>query len=789
MVARFAREGSEVSNAQVAVNRTAGRGRNAHGPALAFNFLPVKFTDASFDAGTQSYESPEQLAALRARLAKTHRVIRLRDQVVCVPVAPDAETVGEATRFDTRGPNLALTAYLLQAELTRVLTDRWRFSLRKFDPITFVSRRPNRDLMQKALKDRPIIEGLHVYPEYELDVRRSGPMGYPGIIVGLKTRYEISLPVSELIELGVRVVGQYVLTESDAVPERPFQDPIARRRLAGVVEAVAEDRLVLGTSNRRVEVPATQAWLESRRDSFLAVVEAATGASATSITDALEYQMFTLTGAEGRMARTQEIADGLIKLGPLTIANGIQATIGNPVKITGALNGKTHWRLPEPTYVFDLGGDKTHRFPDPGLNQFGPFDSEGFTPKTPRIAVVTPKQHQGAVEGFMSSFRNGVRGTTAFAQGFVRKYRLTDCTLVFTPFDGDACDAAAYRQACRDALASDEPLDLAIVITSADQERLTGNASPYLVAKSTFMSQGVPVQEIQVENINRQDIAHPLNTMALACYAKLGGTPYVVSVPRRPMAQELVLGIGSAHFRPSRMAPRERFVGITTVFNSDGNYLVSNVSREAPYEQYPQELFRALQTCIEEVKARNGWQPKDVIRLVFHVFKPLKGRETQAVKKLVAGLTKEYAGVEFAFLHVSERHPWMVFDCASNGVRHGRQTKGRFVAERGYAVRIGRSEVLVSVSGPRDLKLPLQGAPRPLLLKLHDESTFTDLDYLAGQVYRFTAMSWRRPYPSGQPVTILYSDLIAGLLGQLRQVTNWNSDLLSTKLLWSRWFL
>lgn len=489
------------------------------------------------------------------------------------------------------------------------------------------------------------------------------------------------------------------------------------------------------------------------------------------------------------MARTQEIADGLIKLGQLTIANGVQAAIGNPVEIAGPPDRKVHWRLSEPTYVFDFGGDKTHRFADPGLNEFGPFDSEGFTPKFPRIAVVAPKRYQGAVEGFMSSFRNGVRGAKAFSQGFVRKYRLTDCTLVFTTFDGDVCDAAAYRQACLNALAGDEPLDLAVVITSADQEHLTGNASPYLVAKSTFMSQGVPVQEFQVENIDRDDIAHPLNTMALACYAKLGGTPYVISVPRRPMAQELVFGIGSAHVRRNRMGPPDRFVGITTVFNSDGNYLVSNASREAPYEHYPQELLRALQVCIEEVKERNGWQPKDMIRLIFHVFKPLKDRETRAVKELVERLMKEYAGVEFAFLHVSDQHPWMVFDRCSSGVRQGRHVKGQFIPDRGHAVRIGRSELLVSVSGARDLKLPLQGAPRPLLLKLHDESTFTDLDYLAGQMYRFTAMSWRRPYPSSQPVTILYSDLIAGMLGQLRQVTNWNSDMISTKLRWSRWFL
>jgi hypothetical protein len=29
----------------------------------------------------------------------------------------------------------------------------------------------------------------------------------------------------------------------------------------------------------------------------------------------------------------------------------------------------------------------------------------------------------------------------------------------------------------------------------------------------------------------------------------------------------------------------------------------------------------------------------------------------------------------------------------------------------------------------------LQGVPKPLLLKLHRESTFTDMEYLAGQVF------------------------------------------------------
>jgi len=81
-------------------------------------------------------------------------------------------------------------------------------------------------------------------------------------------------------------------------------------------------------------------------------------------------------------------------------------------------------------------------------------------------------------------------------------------------------------------------------------------------------------------------------------------------------------------------------------------------------------------------------------------------------------------------------------------------------------------------------------APRPLLLRLHRASTFTDIEYLAGQAFRFTALSWRRFYPSSMPVTILYSDLIASLLGRLRHVRNWNSDILSSAAFrTSRWFL
>ena len=760
--------------------RPAAPRHSSGSPLLAVNFLPVTYTADKFAAGMIRYESAEQLAALRAELAETHVVTRTGDKVACVPISVDAPAVGEAAELDVREHRRA-AARLVEAALVRsVLAPRYK--LRKLSPPTFVNRA--RDLIQEAAHDAGIkLPGVHAYPQYRLDSRATGPSEGPGIVLGIKTRYEISLPVSELMRLGVPAVGRYVLVAPDDL--NPLLDPVAARRAAGAVEAVTEGQLLLRDAPRDRQVPAADAWLEGRREVVHDVVHAIIGPGADDVLNHMEKAAFDLVGAEGRLAKTRELA-GWFGRNPLELAAGLAATVGAPVGTGGpAHTAVKSRRLAEPTFVFGPGGDKTHRSAARGLAEYGPFDSEVFTPKRPLIAVVTPAAFKGTVETFMEGFVNGVPRTDIFATGFVRKYHLSACDVTFEAFDSATGDVAAYKDACLAALEKPRKPDLAFVITSEEQETLGGDASPYLVCKSTFMGQGVPVQDVQIETIRRGDLAYPLDSIALACYAKLGGTPYVIAAPRA-MTQELVIGIGSAHVKQTRLTAPERVVGITTVFSADGNYLLSNKSREADYADYPRELLRSLESCIGHVRERNGWQPEDALRLIFHVFKPLKDTEAQAVKHLVAKLAGEFAKVEFAFLHLSDEHDWALFDQNSEGYRG----RGQHVPRRGHAVRVSRSEMLVSVTGPHDMKLPLQGVPRPLLLKLHRESTFSDLDYLAGQVFRFTYMSWRRPYPSRTPVTILYSELIAGLLGHLRHVRNWNADIVSSpELRDSRWFL
>ncbi len=742
------------------------------------------------------FDSAERLASLRQELRGTHVVRRDGDRIVCVPLLPDAPEVGDREKFAISDHRWLTMGLVKEALIREVIA--MNYKLGGFARPSFVSRYRQQDLVAQCAGDqREALAGVHVYPEYRLDTRTSGPSAQPGVIVGLKTRYEIDLTVADLVRHGVAVLGRYVLAETGEVAFHPDLDEHVYRRLAGAIESMRDGRLYLRDAPVLSDVDADRAWVESRRETFQEVVATLTGGRHGRVLELLEEAKFGLTGAEGRLARVSALARRLVETGRLTIAPGLAVEldlpIGSPSARSGAPKIKST-KFDEPTFVFDPGGDKTSRSAEKGLAEFGPFDSQFFTPRRPKILVLTPRAFQGTAEVFMDRFRRGVPDAKVYTQGFARKYRLTDCDVEIEAFDAGPRDAAAYRDACLAATQTADKPHLAIVITSEEQEELQGDASPYLVAKSTLMGQRVPVQEMQFETIRRGDLAYPLDSMALQCYAKLGGIPFVIAAPRT-IAHELVIGIGSAHVKSSRFSDPERVVGITTVFSADGNYLLSNTSREADYEHYPEELLRALRICIDDVKKRNAWQPEDALRLIFHVFKPLKDAEAEAVKQLVGDLLAEYRSVEFAFLHVADEHDWALFDTSAPGVGNWpmpsghRKPKGTCVPQRGHAVLVSPTEVLLTVSGPYDMKLATHGLPQPLLLKLHRASTFTDVEYLAGQVFRFTAMSWRRFYPSSKPITILYSDLIASLLGRLRHVRNWNADIISTAFRTSRWFL
>jgi len=110
----------------------------------------------------------------------------------------------------------------------------------------------------------------------------------------------------------------------------------------------------------------------------------------------------------------------------------------------------------------------------------------------------------------------------------------------------------------------------------------------------------------------------------------------------------------------------------------------------------------------------------------------------------------------------------------------------RSAAAIGRFLRLSGYEVLITLTGPSDVKQSSDGL---FVLRLARGSTFKDMTYLTRQANTFACHSWRSFFPSPLPVTILYSELIARLLGQLSTLPQWNPSLMLGRIGETRWFL
>src|SRR6185369_7318361 len=96
------------------------------------------------------------------------------------------------------------------------------------------------------------------------------------------------------------------------------------------------------------------------------------------------------------------------------------------------------------------------------------------------------------------------------------------------------------------------------------------------------------------------------------------------------IAHEFVVGLGSSYVVGQDEGSKERVVGITTVFSGDGNYFLSNLSRAVPITEFRDALLEALRASFDQARSKLNWQRGELIRLVFHSFKPMKDAEADA---------------------------------------------------------------------------------------------------------------------------------------------------------------
>jgi hypothetical protein len=765
---------------------------------LLLNVAPISYDDSStVSIEMVGYKDKEQLEELRNAHRETHLVRRSGNQIQLVPVAEEASDLGYRHKTVDLGKDVYLAAALARNSLLNFLHGLGRKIL-DFDPIEFVASGSNSDLLAASMPQGVRCpEWLAVCLLYEAKVRvisldRQKP--FVGLSLNVRTTRVIDESCDVLAESGLSLRSLYVGRR------QPHHDPrvAPRFRLMGRVRSVSDGLLELDDCRPGSETVAIdEAFLESRTDSFNACMTHAFGSRADEVRWALEQNLVRIRGGTGRLQRLKTILEYLSRQ-HFQMVPGVGFGVGDFLsQKTDARRFRGVQRAPRAVYVFDPTGARTDTWHDRGLNKHGPYTSQSFTPTRPRICVVCQRHRKGRVEQFLYKLVNGIPAKhpddrAPFAQGFVRKYDIEEPSIEFFLVEGDT--AEAYRRAARGAIEhateQDFRWDLALVQIEEQFHNLFGDENPYLVTKSAFLTQQIPVQEFEIETAHAPDgqLAYVLNNIALAAYSKLGGIPWLVKADPT-IAHELVFGLGSAHVGRGRLGDRDRIVGITTVFTGDGNYWLSSLSKAVPIEDYESALLESLRSTIGKVKQQMNWQEREHVRLVFHAFKPFKSVEVEAVKALMGELG-DY-DVDYAFIHVVEDHPYLLFDEQQKGFwdRQARGKKGVLAPTRGLFLRLSGREILISLTGAREVKRPEDGMPRPMLLRLHPDSSFDDTTYLSRQIFTFASHSWRSFFPAPLPVTVFYSELIARMLGQLRQVPHWNPDVMLGRIGRTRWFL
>lgn len=750
------------------------------GRQLQLNFTPLRVRGDAIRLQTLPFKDAQQFRELRDEHRAHYAVTRRSDQIVALPLALGVTPIGEENIVSVV-ENASLIRPLLEQRLVTLLSSNRRLVAR-YNPITTVGRTLPTGFIEA---DRH----LHLQSRVLIAIRSLKlPDGEPlGLLWDIEIQKTCATSLAVLHEQGVRLDG---LTVERLVPVEDVR-MLPYRRLVGRVGAITDGYARLSERFQSVEelLPLDELYLEASPENLRHLLQHVTRNTSGRVQGKIDEIVFENSRGRARMEHIARISDWLRGLGEIELQEGLSVGIGNLLSEKDAQNFPRFTEGTTPTYVFDAGTLKSESRAAVGLSKFGPYSRHVFTPTRPNVCVICDRARRGQFELFLRKFRDGLSvdgKSLPFGRGFLGIYGLQDINLTFV--EADAFTADAYHAAASKAVrmgAEGMPWHLALVQTERDSRQLAPQKNPYLVAKAAFLSNQIPTQFVAFETFSMApaSLVYTLSNLALAVYAKLGGIPWLIKSDKG-IAHEVVIGLGSAAIGESRFSRKERIVGITSVFRGDGGYLLSNLSNAVPLSKYGEALTESLQATLQRVRNEMNWIKGDSVRVIVHAFKPMRNTEVESVKAALKGFSE--FDLQFAFLHVKQDHPYLLFDDDSIGTKG----RGEKTPVRGLFAEVGNNETLLTLTGPQQLKRPTDGLPKPLLLNLHRDSTFTDIIYLTKQVYWFSNHSWRSFLPAAMPVTIYYSDLVAGLLGRLDRLgSRWSPSVMLGKIGTTRWFL
>lgn len=763
---------------------------------MQLNYFPINIDFDKYQVYSEPY-SEERLSELRRDYNTTHSFFRNGDSIyISNKDGDETISLGSLTERRTYDDN-QITASLIKHLFFRTFKDRFSgYTPVDFYPFRFFSAQAKDDIIYQSLPSH--LKNHIAYKKLiEVQLRLTEINGKKrfGFLISIKRNWVFDKSCSELHSEGYDLKGIDVLHAETLPGLTNILAP--NEEFIGVIQSIAGNKAKVETNEGLKEFELSELFLKKTKYNIGKYLAFATSQQkCDEILGIIEskradiYNPKSLYNEIGNIAKRLFTNDGQ----PVLFQNkdGFCFSVDTqPLTVSNTIELKT------PTFIFDPAATKTNNLnPDLGLTNYGPYDSAIFDIKTPNVLCICNRTSRGNFTKFLSGLRDGLPQSRYFQKGLQKKYDLQDVLFNIREIQSYTIDEYISAIKSEDEI---KP-NLAIIEIPARFKQQTDESNPYYRIKAKLLSLEIPVQFVTTEIINAHS-EYILNSIALQIYAKMGGTPWVLP-SQRSVDKEIIIGIGHSWLRKNQYAGSEqsRVVGITTFLSSDGQYLLGDKVKDVAFESYFTELLKSLKQSIQRLSVEQGWAEGDTVRLIFHIFKPLKNTEFDVISQLVRDIT-QYK-IKFAFVTISNVHPTMLFDINQLGVsKYGSSiVKGEYIPNRGSNVFLDAETCIVQMFGPNELKTAKQGMSKPIQIKIrtpkenYDNSEindllFYDLSYITQQIFSFTYLSWRSFLPGEEPATMKYSNLISKLLGKMRNIPGWDADYLNYGLKRKKWFL
>lgn len=763
---------------------------------MHLNFFPINFQFDKFQVKTKPY-TEESLFKLRKDFNTTHSFFRNEDLIYISNKDGNDDLIsGDLVERDTFD-DWKVTSSLVKHIFFRTFKDRFpNYTPVDFYPFRFFSGQDKDDIVFKLLPEH--LRNRIAYKKLiEIQLRKIKIGGIPrfGFLINIKRNWIFNKNCLELKQEGYDLVGLDVLHTE----QLPGLDKVLapNEEFIGVISKVNGETAKVHTNEGEKDYPLEELILKKTKYNIGNYLAFATSREKSEeILGLIESKRSEIYNPSKQDKEIKRIASYMfsVKKTPVLFQNkdGFCFEVATePLNVNNTINLRT------PTFIFDYASTKTNdKNPDIGLSNFGPYDSINFDIKTPNVLCLCNRTNRGSFSKFLSNLKDGDSQSRYFKKGLLKKYDLQD--VIFNIIELQSLGIEDYVNAISNY--DDNKPHLAIIEIPARYRKLEDINNPYYRIKAKLLTLEIPVQFVTTEIINRHN-EYILNSIALQIYAKLGGTPWVLP-SQKSVDREIVIGIGHSWTRKNQYAGSEqnRVVGITTFLSSDGQYLLGDKVKDVSFDNYFDELLKSLEVSIQRVSTEQGWGDGETVRLIFHIFKPIKSVEFDVVSKLVQQF--DQYKIKFAFVTISRYHPFKLFDKNQQGISHYGSTsvKGRFVPNRGSNVFLDSETCIVQMFGANELKTSKQGVSPPMQIRIRkpegkqkddklNDMLFYDLSYIVQQIFSFTYLSWRSFLPGDEPATMKYSNLISRLLGKMRNIPGWDADSLNYGLKRKKWFL